>query len=774
MVKTTRKIVICLVLGLTFSAMGTFANNLTQLDIKKSTSLDSTLNVTIYTSSPYDDNVAVSKKADNKYVIIMPNVSGVVGEKPDLSGLHDIISGIDVKSVQDGGNGYTKVTLTTTKPVSIRTATKKSAPLTAEQKAYKNLIAQSRKTKPALNKTTAHSTAAPTTTVKFSAHNQEHSAQKSAPKSDNVLASSSLKNSVKEVKDQLKPKSNKQVETTQGRLKYDTTSSVKDTVTTVKRDVNEDIEKHVPAAFRALAEAAASPEKTKTQEVSKTKEVTKNDNAIDNVEKSVNAISAKKVLSDKIDKRFSANVLTTILILLCSGFGLTLLFRLIKKSLEHSQILKQSFKENLLSKPAEVETYDDIVNDKDLNWQEKYQKFINNTKVQDTGKKILKHIGGGEYKFVNETNSIEEPTIAKNVKDTNNTDTQIGESDIFDIPETMGSAQLKPKKANKFKSYNKTAKDSSPDSIPPIKKVKNQDLKPQKAPKLQIVEDDYKALEESLERSLHQAPDKEAFDIKEEVILKQIQDNFKTVPVVSEDDVIPSAMHRSRKLKSFANKLALEETTRNAPEPKSRAEIRRHKVMESKHVELGNSPLYTNPRRLEGANLSVGDLIAKSDKFLDVPQHKDSSAKLSRDEKYSTVTLDEFFDKVDSSSKVTASASLASRVADSLGKMTFDSDVKDNKKVVADKKNPFDGVVILSGYELGNNNGFYVVRDNNGETSLIGRINNNVTHLKNFGRDTNIKLQVRLDSPNVYMVKANSNRYLVEVDGDKMGVLLEL
>ena len=278
-----------------------------------------------------------------------------------------------------------------------------------------------------------------------------------------------------------------------------------------------------------------------------------------------------------------------------------------------------------------------------------------------------------------------------------------------------------------------------------------------------------------MERSLHQAPDKEAFEIKEEVVLKQIKDNFNAVPVVSEDDVIPSAMHKARKLKSFANKIALEETTRrNVPEPKSRAEIRRHKVMESKHVELGNSPLYTNPRRLDGANLSVGDLIAKSDKFLDTPEHKDSAENISRSDKYSTVTLDEFFDKVDSSSRVTASASLASRVADSLGKMTLESDVKDNKKVVADKKNPFDGVIILSGYELGNNNGFYVVRNNNGETSLIGRINNNVTHFKDFGKDTNIKLQVRLDSPNVYMVKANSNRYLVEVDGDKMGVLLEL
>ena len=42
--------------------------------------------------------------------------------------------------------------------------------------------------------------------------------------------------------------------------------------------------------------------------------------------------------------------------------------------------------------------------------------------------------------------------------------------------------------------------------------------------------------------------------------------------------------------------------------------------------------------------------------------------------------------------------------------------------------------------------------------------------------DTNIEkpLQVRQDNPNVYMVKADGFRSLVEVSKDKMGVLIEL
>ncbi len=314
----------------------------------------------------------------------------------------------------------------------------------------------------------------------------------------------------------------------------------------------------------------------------------------------------------------------------------------------------------------------------------------------------------------------------------------------------------------------------TPDNIPPIKKVKNQNLKSDNFEKLHVVKDldadkKYKDLEESLEKSLHNTPDIESISIHEEDILTNINN---PKPVADETDRIVGEMHRARKLKAFANKLALEETKRNTPLPKMRSEIKKTKELEAKHVELGYSGLHRTSRKFDGANLSVGDLIAKGDKFLNsTPQNKTQS-KTSND-KYTTVSVDEFFDKIDSSSSVTASASLASRVADSLGKMSTEiSSVK--KQSPSTTKNPFDGKIVLSGYNIDSSSGFYVVKNEDGQTSLIGRINNDTTLLKNFGYNTNIKLQVRLDSPNVYMVKADNSRYLVEVNNNKMGVLLEL
>lgn len=746
MVKVTHKIAICLVLALGLISEGAYSNNLTQLDMKKSTASPSTLNVTIFTSSPYDENVAVSKKSDNKYVIIMPNVAGSGNAQPDLSGLSDMVSNVDVKSINDGGAGYTKVTLTTTKPITIRTTTKRSAPLTPEQKAYKNLIAQSRTNKPANNHNNVSASKA---TMKF---------ENNAPAPEKKIAATKTSDKQAAPKPTVKSiENNNVVKVAQNKIK-DTVKSVVEDKQTSQKTTNTNIKKHVPTI------------NDKTQVAPEQKEL---NNTNTQPQKQVENVAPESIQTttpeQQQNKRTPSDMITTFAILLCSIFGLTFFVKLIKKSLEHSLALKQSFKDNLKDSPAEIQNYDNIVNNSELSWQEKYQQYIGNSESSQnsTAKKVLKHIGGGEYKFVT--------VNSKNSNQNNNKqkDSNIGFGEVLNDT-TSGSAQLKPKKANRIKSYNKPVRDLTPDNIPPIKKVKNQNLKSDNFEKLHVVKDleadkKYKDLEESLEKSLHNTPDIESISIHEEDILTNINN---PKPVADETDRIVGEMHRARKLKAFANKLALEETKRNTPLPKMRSEIKKTKELEAKHVELGYSGLHRTSRKFDGANLSVGDLIAKGDKFLNsTPQNKVQS-KTSND-KYTTVSVDEFFDKIDSSSSVTASASLASRVADSLGKMSTEiSSVK--KQAPSSTKNPFDGKIVLSGYNIDSSSGFYVVKNEDGQTSLIGRINNDTTLLKNFGYNSNIKLQVRLDSPNVYMVKADNSRYLVEVNNNKMGVLLEL
>lgn len=89
------------------------------------------------------------------------------------------------------------------------------------------------------------------------------------------------------------------------------------------------------------------------------------------------------------------------------------------------------------------------------------------------------------------------------------------------------------------------------------------------------------------------------------------------------------------------------------------------------------------------------------------------------------------------------------------------------------KESYLNGLIVKSGYNIDKNRGFYIV-NLDGETALIGRIQEEIFVLKKFQGNIEKPIQVRQDNPNVYMVKADGFRSLVEVSEDKMGVLIEL
>ena len=120
--------------------MAIASNDLVQMDLKKSSS--DSVDVTLFTSNPYNDNVLVRKKSDNKYVILIPKVQSSGFSRSSLNGVKDLVSDVDVKTVNDTTGGYTKVTLITTKPLDIKTRTQKTSPITSEQQEYNTLIAQ--------------------------------------------------------------------------------------------------------------------------------------------------------------------------------------------------------------------------------------------------------------------------------------------------------------------------------------------------------------------------------------------------------------------------------------------------------------------------------------------------------------------------------------------------------------------------------------------------------------------------------------------------------
>ena len=89
------------------------------------------------------------------------------------------------------------------------------------------------------------------------------------------------------------------------------------------------------------------------------------------------------------------------------------------------------------------------------------------------------------------------------------------------------------------------------------------------------------------------------------------------------------------------------------------------------------------------------------------------------------------------------------------------------------KSSYINGLIVKSGFNIDDNKGFYIV-NLDGKSALIGKVNDEVFVLKKFDTNVTNPIQVRHDNANVYMVKAGGFKSLVEVNDDKMGVLIEL
>ncbi len=780
---TIKNLKISLILALSLGLMPlgagfVSANDLTMLDIKKNGSSSSAVDVTLYTTTPYNDGIAVTKKSQNKYVILMPNVSGSTGRKPDLSGLKDLISDVDIKSVNDGAGSYTKVTLTTTKPINIKTHTQKSLPVTEGQKAYRELLAQSANkvytpVKPLVKEEVkpevpaAEASAAPSkSAVKTEPAKPavEKKTEKKLEKKKNLLADAKKTLKQSPVKKETKPKS---VQQPVKQLSAETPKPVVKTTQVTPQNIPVQEVKEEQKPEETIIQPAAVPVTP-----DKTLETNSNNNG-----------------------RTPSNMPVTLAMIFIPLAGLIFLFKLIKASMQNSTMLKKTFIENLKNKKEKASNYDHIIN-ADMNWQEKYQKFVavSNKNYEMAPKKLASD--STDFRGI--------PAAAALAAQPDSAPSFVSEEPKKEAADIMPMPKIKTKK---FKNTPQKTKIEVSEAVKEMERQINK-LEAQKAKAVsnninneELIDISEAEYTERLERMLNESPDTEKTDLSDDVIIKELEKNFNNVQ--SEDKVISAQMSKVqnspkiKKLKAFASTPILQETHRNRTLPKTPEEVKQAAFLEGKHVHLGYSKLHSNPRLLEGANLSAADLIAKSSRFLPevnkvtVPKPQTKKVQKSQqiqsstgdDKGYMMATIDEFFALSDTQSKVTASEELSNKVASSLAnikpsmKMTSGNERKMTNPIsqlkAETQENYLNGLIVKSGFNIDKDRGFYLV-NLDGEMALIGRIKEEVFVLKKFDRPIEKPLQVRKDNQNVYMVKADGFRSLVEVTENNMGVLIEL
>jgi len=563
--------------------------SLVQMDVRKTG--DDSVNLTFQTTDASSQNVIVRKKSDNKYVILVPKISSENYKNPGVgSTVKGLISDIEVRSIDDGADGYTKVTLITTKPLNINASTQKTAPMSAEDKEYKNLIAEA-KDKPALR---------PVTDIK--------------KETSTAPASSTSKQP--DVKTEQKP--------------------AQKSTATQNKSAKADMSKIVPTP-PIKPEEAAKPADLPMQ-----------------------ASSEKLPENPKKPFNGAAKALTIIAALITS---LALASRFIKSS----SASKQAY--NLKKFPEQSDRtddeYDNITDNEDLSWQEKYVTF----------RDLASGKTDNRYLFI-----------------------------------------------------------KSPD--------KESDTIEEKR--------------RSLERLLH--PD----------MPDQTQENYtnKEIPVISEENSISAGLQREFKLKAFANPVV---------------SAKRQRPDKTAPVLPDMSLMFETSRDMKDASLKTDTVTGKKrpgptdyvvvpvDEFFSIldSEAKDKQARTAQMQKTSNPVV-----KTLSKVKLPISTNISPvRKKPEIPTHTAKPEVKIAHTNPIAKKD--DRLVVKSGYDINENSGFYIV--NYGATSaVIGKINEEVFVLKKFDTSVDVQLQVRRDKDNIYIVKAGKFKSLVEVSGDKMGVLVEL
>lgn len=670
---------IALLLTLAFTSVsGTFANggnNLVQLDLKKTS--NNTVDVTLFTTNNYNDNVMVRKKSDNKYVILIPKVQSSGFSNSSLSGVKDLVSNIDVKTVNDTSGGYTKVTLITTKPLDIKTRTQKSGPVTEEQKEYRTLIAEAnavknkigkqeppkpQKTEVTVNKAKTPAAAPAKETPKKEIVKQETKVQETKIKENKVQdvkqpAKQTAPQAVKsnEIKQEAKPQVTEEKQSRKAHLaelieEVKQEKLIEQTVSKVPQSAIEDL----PQTDKKASILSTVMHKSKT---------------------------AANIVINKLKTKLPVNTPTAVVILI-PVLGLIMLAKLIKASLRKSAELKESFIDHLASRPPILNTvkYNNIVNDEELSWQEKYQRYLD-----ESARPVSRGKNKGSYTFIKTPAEPQEITQKRDEL----------EKLVAEMPYTQ-------------------------EVSPEIKEVQNEE----------------------------------------------------------------DAIQKTIKFKAFENEKASLKITNRARMKNRKSRFKKYEVelplKEQKNVELGTSMLHSNPRHLKNANLDIADV------------DKRGSGMKFKVQDYIMSSVDEFFSILDKeqpavNNATSPIASNSSKFKPSINVEKSENAPKLNQQFSNPMKqtNPIsklrnetkdsylNGLIIKSGFNIDENKGFYVV-NLEGNSALVGRINDEIFVLKKFDRNVEKPIQVRHDNANVYMVKAGGFKSLVEVNEDKMGVLIEL
>src|SRR5574344_932767 len=126
--KTTALLCATLVTLSSVAIADEYKNSVVNLKLDKTGA--NNLKVTVVTDKPYKAPLVVNEKANNRYVILMPETKNELKSKPVIDNISDTLRGFSIKTqpyVSGNCKGYTKIEIVSPKAINITTSTQISA-----------------------------------------------------------------------------------------------------------------------------------------------------------------------------------------------------------------------------------------------------------------------------------------------------------------------------------------------------------------------------------------------------------------------------------------------------------------------------------------------------------------------------------------------------------------------------------------------------------------------------------------------------------------------
>lgn len=373
-------------------AAQTFQNNLLKTDLYKS-SLGG-VKLTLYTNKPYTDAVVVNKKSDSEYVILLPETSNSLTAKPSTASVSDVIRNVEVKTQQYANQvkGYTKITISTSRPVEITPQVQVLNPLNQlTENDYKELLSQAVKkknlsspavvkpaVKPVINPVVKYPAKPLTKPVPTAKNEAIKSEQKSTAKMPTLILGKNQKTPSLKPSLSLPAKTQKTMS-----LKPSSSLPVKTQKPVLKAPVQQKVV--TPVVEKTLPKPSANQIATSQPEVQTQTPVVQpqiQTPAPQAVEPEVSTPVASPVMVPPTEKKFGRfhkykilikNNLYALAGIMLAGFILLLIAA--RKINKNSQKQKEIFKTHLNEKPMTAKDYTENISE-DMTWKEKFQTYV--------------------------------------------------------------------------------------------------------------------------------------------------------------------------------------------------------------------------------------------------------------------------------------------------------------------------------------------------------------------------------------------------------------